>query len=204
MYRPRTVIAAASAALALGGFVLAAPTAGSTVMPAIAPTTAAVPAPKQPIEHLGLSGGYFDKKSGNPGCYTGQGTFGASFPVPRGAQITGVTAYANDSQSPGNLFVALNRHDLASGGTYRLGSASTTGAPGETVVEIKLNPAVALTVPSSTNVDVTVADGICFKGAEVHFIRNPAPTLSPTSEATAARPEPTRTAVAPDGAPTRG
>jgi len=112
-------------------------------------------------------------------------------------------AYANDSQPTGSMYVALNRHDLASGGTYRLGSASTVGAPGDTVVEIKLNPALALTAPSSTNVDVTVADGICFKGAEVHFIRNPAPVVAPTSNPTALRPEPTRTAVAPDGAPTR-
>jgi len=102
MYRPRTVVAAASAVLAIGGIVLAAPTASPTVMPSNAPT-AAVVGPKQTIEHIGLSGGYFDKKSGNPGCYTGQGTFGGSFPVPRGALITGLMAYANDSQPTGSM-----------------------------------------------------------------------------------------------------
>lgn len=202
MYRTFAVAAAAAAVLAVGGIAFAAPTGSPTVPAPIAPTAAA-PGPKQPIEHIGLSGGYFDKKSGNPGCYTGAGTFGASFPVPRGALVTGVTAYATDTQANGNVFVALNRHDLASGGTYRLGTANTTGSPGTVTVEIKLNPAVAVNVPSSINVDVTVADGTCFKGAELHFIRNPAPVVAPTPDPTAVRPEPTRTALAPDSAPTR-
>ena len=201
MYRSIAVTAAAAAVLAVGGVAFAAPTASPTLPTPIAPTAAA-PGPKQPIEHLGLSGGYFDKKAGTPGCYTGAGTFGASFPVPRGALITGLTAYAVDGQANGNVYVALNRHDLASGGTYRLGTANTTGTPGEVTIDIKLNPAVAVSAPSSTNVDVTVADGTCFKGAEVHFIRNPAPVVAPTPNPTAARPEPTATALAPDGAPT--
>ncbi len=202
MYRPLAVAAAAAAVLAVGGVAFAAPTTGPTVPTPVTPTAAA-PGPKQPIEHLGLSGGYFDKKSGNPGCFTGAGTLGASFPVPRGALITGLTAYATDSQANGNVFVTLNRHDLASGGTYRLGTANTTGAPGTVTVEIKLNPAVSVNVPSSTNVDVTVGDGTCFKGAELHFIRNPASVAAPPPDPTAARPQPTRMALAPDSAPTR-
>lgn len=116
MYRPFGVAAAAVAVLAVVGLALATPTASPTVPTPIAPTTA-VPGRKQPIEHLGLSGGYFDDKSGNPGCYTGAGTQGASFPVPRGALITGLTAYAVDGLANANVSVTLNGHDLASGGT---------------------------------------------------------------------------------------
>ena len=68
MYRPLAVAAAAAAVLAVGGVAFAAPTTSPTVPTPITPTAAA-PGPKQPIEHLGLSGGYFDKKSGNPGCF---------------------------------------------------------------------------------------------------------------------------------------
>jgi hypothetical protein len=129
MYRTLSVAQAAAAVLAVAGVAVAAPSASPIAPTPIAPTAAA-PGPKQPIEHLGLSGGYFDKKSGTPGCYTGAGAYGASFPVPRGALITGLTAYAVDGQANGNVFATLNRHDLTSGGTYRLGSANPTGSLG--------------------------------------------------------------------------
>ena len=71
---------AAAGVLALGGTVaLAAPTTPAS------PTEAAsaLPGPKQPIEHLGLSGGLFADTSGEPGCFGASGTKSASFPVPR-------------------------------------------------------------------------------------------------------------------------
>lgn len=188
MSRSLLAVAVATGVLAFGGAVaVAAPTA--------------VPGPKQPIEHLGLSGGLFDNASGDPGCFAGAGTKSASFPAPRGAMVTGLTAYVIDSTTTAGISVSLNRHDLTSGGTFRLGNAFTAGSPGATTLTLEPSPGVVLAEPSSVNVDVSVGKGTCLKGVEVHFIRNGAAAAQPT---TAARvPEPTVTAVRPDAAPVR-
>lgn len=194
MSRSLLVAAAAAGVLALGGTVaLAAPTTPAS------PTEAAsaLPGPKQPIEHLGLSGGLFADTSGEPGCFGASGTKSASFPVPRGALVTGLTAYVIDSTATAGVSVSLNRHDLTSGGTFRLGNAFTSGSPGSTTLVIEPSPGVLLTDASSVNVDVAVGKSTCLKGVEVHFIRDGAAGAQPT---TARAPEPTVTATRPDGA----
>lgn len=162
-------------------------------------TPSAIPGPKQPVEHLGLSGGLFQDTVGEPGCFGASGTKSASFPVPRGAMVTGLTAYVVDSSTTAGMGVTLNRHDLATGGTFRLGNVFTTGSPGSTTMAMELSPGVLLSEASSVNVDVTVGKSTCLKGVEVHFIRNGAAAAQPTIAPRA--PEPTVTAAQPDGAP---
>jgi hypothetical protein len=191
MTRTHLLLAAVAASfLSLGGGV-------AVAAPTTAPISAPVPGPKQQIEHLGLSGGLFQTVSGTPRCFTGGGTEAANFPVPRGAQVVGLTAYVIDSEGQAGVSVELNRHSLVSGGTYRMGSAYTSGTPGETTLTIVASPAGVLDEPSSVNVSVAVGDGTCFKGAEVHFLSN---TAAAQPAGTARAPEPTVTAVAPDGA----
>ena len=199
MSRSLAVAAVSACVLAFGGAVaLAAP----TTPPGPVPTPVPVPGAKEPVESIGLSGGLFNVTSGAPGCYGSGGTSMAGFPVPRGAVVTGVTAYVVDSFPDRGIAVSLNRHDLTTGGTYRLGNASTSGAPGSATVAIALRPGVRIDKASSVNVDVTVGKGTCFKGAEVHFIRGgTAPAPEPTATARAA--EPTVTGARPDGVTTR-
>lgn len=180
-----------AAALAAGAITL-------TGVVAVA-TPPAIPGPKQPVEHLGLSGGLFQNAIGEPECFGASGVKSASFPVPRGAMVTGLTAYVVDGSATAGVGVSLNRHDLTTGGTFRLGNVFTTGSPGTTTLAIDLKPGVLLSEASSMNVDVTVGKSTCLKGVEVHFIRNGAAVAQPTSAPRA--PEPTATAVQPDGAP---
>lgn len=191
MTRTRILAALAAGVLTVGGGVaVAAPTS------AAGPTS--VPGPKQPIEHLGMSGDLFQVAGGNPACYGSGGTRLASFPVPRGALVTGVTAYVVDGSATAGSGVDLMRHSLDSGASYWLGSASTAGAPGDTTMSVELDPGVLMAEASSLNVYVRVGKANCLKGAEVHFIRNGAAVAPPTGSARA--PEPTATAVEPDGA----
>lgn len=191
MIRPRTLAAVAAAGLLACGATVA------VAAPTSSPAPTSVPGPKQPIEHIGLSGGLFQNTLGEPGCFGSSGSKGASFPLPRGALVTGLTAYVYDSSTTAGISVSLDRHSLVSGGTYRLGSAFTTGAPGRGTLAIDLDPGVLLEEPSSVNVNVTIGKSTCLTGAEVHFIRNGAAVAQP---ATGARvPEPTATAAGPDG-----
>lgn len=134
-----------------------------------------VPGPKPPTEHIAISGGFFQTQSGEPRCFTGTGSLAAAFQLPAGAVVTGATAYMIDSFEPGNVFVTLRRHDVLDGGTYTLASKGTTGAPGETSLELKPKQPAPLPVTSAINMTVNVGDAMCFKGAVVHFIRGTAP-----------------------------
>jgi hypothetical protein len=192
MIRSHTVATVAAAGLLACGATVA------VAAPTSSPAPTSVPGPKQPIEHLGLSGGLFQALVGEPDCYASGGIAMASFPVPRGGLVTGVTAYVTDGSSTARINVALNRHSLVSGGTYRLGAVYTTGAPGSTELSVDLDPGVLISEASSVNVEVTVGKGTCFRGAEVHFIRNGAAVAQPIGAARA--PEPTVTAAGPDGA----
>jgi hypothetical protein len=147
---------AAAAALALGG---AAATAGEPV-----------PGPRQPVQHVAVSGGLFQVKSGKPGCFTGAGTVASPFPIPAGVLITGATVHLIDSQPGANISAALNRHDLASGGTFELGRATSSGTPGTAQLEITIAGGARLDPGQALNMGVTVGDGTCFKGAEVHYL----------------------------------
>jgi hypothetical protein len=160
----RSVVGAtlAAAALALGG---ANPAGGEG---------APLPGPKQPTEHAAISGGFFQVKSGKPGCFTGAGTLGAPFPVPRGAVVTGATVYVIDGQTSANLFVTVNRHDMTSGATSELVRANTTGVAGTTTLELVIAGGAVLGPGQAINMSVTVGDGTCFKGAEVHYLRSAA------------------------------
>jgi hypothetical protein len=161
-------------------------------------TSATVPGPRQPVEHLSISGANFDVRSGTPGCFTGGGSMGANFAVPRGAMVTGATLYVIDTVSPGSIFGELDRHQLSSGGSYRLGTGSST-VNGTSTVDIVVDPGYVLAPAEAVNLIVTIPSGACFKGAEVHFIRNPSSTAGAT--APGARPAMPTTAIAPDAGP---
>ena len=161
------------------------------------PAAAAVPGPKEPIEHAGIGGAHFFKRSGTPGCFTGGGSVGAGFPVPAGARLVGATLYVIDSQPnrgdlrrarPAQLHQRWHLHPWARApvptAPERSRSASTRGtssSPDEAV-----------------NLIVTIGDGTCFKGGEVHFVRSPS-APPPASRQSAPAPAP---GLKPDGAPT--
>ena len=160
---------------------------------------AAPPGPRQPIEHIAVSGAQFKVRSGNPGCFTGSGSLGYGFPVPRGALLTGATVYYIDSSTTGSVYGELSRHDLTSGATYLLatkssGAAATTGTG---TLELAVDPGHLLAAAESVNLAVTVSGGVCFKGAEVHYIAKPDPATTDTARADGT-PTP---GIAQDGAP---
>ena len=175
----RLAIAAATIALA----------AGASAAPA------AVPGPREPIEHLGLSGANFHTRSGTPGCFSGGGSVGAGFPVPRGAMVTGATLYVIDSSPTVKVFGELSVHDFTTGATHTLGTAGST-VNGTSTMEIVVDPGYVLTTGQAVNLVVTIGSGTCFKGAEVHFIRNPMTTTT-SSASRSGEPTPAP-ALAPD------
>jgi hypothetical protein len=164
-----------SRSFALGAAGAVAVTVGALAVSAASATSAAVPGPRQPVEHLSISGANFDVRSGNPGCYTGGGSVGANFAVPRGAMVTGATLYVIDNVSPGSIFGELDRHQFSNGGSYRLGYGKST-VDGTSTVDIVVDPGYVLAPAEAVNLIVSIPDGTCFKGAEVHFIRDPSPT----------------------------
>jgi hypothetical protein len=111
-------------------------------------------------------------KSGSPGCFTGAGTLGSPFAVPGGAVVTGATVYVIDGQTTANVFAALNKHDMTSGGTFELARGNTTGVAGTTKLELVVQGGAVLATGQAINMSVTVGDGTCFKGAEVHYLRS--------------------------------
>lgn len=78
------------------------------------------------------SGAQFKVRSGNPGCFTGSGSLGYGFPVPRGALLTGATVYYIDSSTTGSVYGELSRHDFSSGATYLLATKSSGAATTDT------------------------------------------------------------------------
>ena len=192
---PRLLTFAATAAVALTVGATAT-SAAVTVSPTA--TSTAVPGPRQPVEHLGISGANFHTRSGNPGCYTGSGSVGTGFAVPRGAMVTGVTVYVIDSSSSASIYGELTHHSFTNGASYRLGTASSTGT-GTSTLDIVVDPGYVVAPGEAVNLVVTIGSGTCLKGAEVHFIRNPsaAPASGP-----ARAPQPTeRRLVTPDVGP---
>jgi hypothetical protein len=143
---------------------------------------APVPGPKQPLEHAAISGGLFQVKSGKPGCFTGSGTFAAPFPVPGGAVVTGATVYVIDGQTSTNIFATLNKHDMTSGATSELARGNTSGIAGTTTIELVAVGGAIVASGQAVNMSVTVGDGTCFKGAEVHYLRTPSSTPGSTAE----------------------
>jgi hypothetical protein len=170
--------AAAALAVALGG-----------------PAAAAVPGPKEPIEHVGISGAHFFTRSGTPSCFGAAGSVGAGFPVPAGAMVVGATLYTIDSSPTAHVFGELVRHNFTSGGTFRLGSAASTGGTG--TVEIGVDPGYVLGPDEAVNLIITKPAGACFKGGEVHFVRKPA---APPAAAREGAPAPVA-GFGPDAAP---
>ena len=160
------------------------------------PAAATVPGPKEPIEHAGISGAHFFKRSGTPGCFTGGGSVGAGFPVPAGARLVGATLYVIDSQPNRAILGELDRHNFTSGGTFTLGKG--TSADGTETIEIGLDPGYVVGPDEAVNLIVTIGDGTCFKGGEVHFVRSPS-APPPASRQSAPAPVP---GLKPDGAPT--
>ena len=149
----------------------------------VAQTSASLPGQKQPIEHIAISGAMFKVADGTPGCYGGAGTVASAFPVPRGALLIGATAYVIDPFDDGKIGVELNRHDLVTGGTVRLATAFTQGASGHSTLELKPSQPVLLDGPHAVNITVRVGSVTCFKGAEVHFIRNGLAAVGATAQA---------------------
>jgi hypothetical protein len=167
-------ITAAVAALGLGGITAA------------APLDPLLPGPKQPIEHIGVSGGFFKAESGNPACFSGTGSASSDFPVPRGALLIGATLYVIDSFATGSIGGSLNRHDFATGATFPLAAAVTDGAPGNAVLELKPAQPALLSASQGVHIRVNVGPSTCLKGAEVHFIRNGAAAVADPAAETAA------------------
>jgi hypothetical protein len=153
---------------------IAASTVSVAAVASAAPTAPAVPGPRQPVEHLSLSGANFIARSGNPGCFTGAGSLGAGFAVPRGAMVTGATLFVIDTSPTKQIFGDLSYHDLTSGGTFLLKSGGS-GLAGTTTKTVELAPAEGhvLTTGQAVNLSITIGDGTCLKGAEVHFVRDP-------------------------------
>lgn len=174
-----TITISAAAAVALGS-----------------PAAAAVPGPKEPIEHAGISGAHFFTRSGAPGCFTGGGSVGAGFPVPAGARVVGATLYVIDGEPTRTIFGELDRHNFTSGGTFTLGKGSSAGGTG--TIDIRLDPGYVVGPDEAVNLIVTIGDGTCFKGGEVHFVRSPS-APPPASRQSAPVPAP---GLKPDGAPT--
>lgn len=204
MPRLRTLAATAAVALTVGA---TATSAAVTVGPTA--TSTAVPGPRQPVEHLGISGANFHTRSGNPGCYTGSGSVGTGFAVPRGAMVTGVTLYVIDSSSTVSIHGELTHHSFTNGGSYLLGTATSTGT-GTSTMDIVVDPGYVVAPGEAVNLVVTIGSGTCLKGAEVHFVRNPsAASTSAAGAASAAQPteaaaQPTEArAVTPDAGPQR-
>lgn len=142
---------------------------------------APAPGPKQPLEHAAISGGFFQVKSGKPGCFTGGGTFGAPFPVPGGAVVTGATVYVIDGQTNTNIFATLNKHDMTSGATTEIARGNTNGIAGTTTFELVAQGGAVVGPGQAVNMSVTVGDGTCFKGAEVHYLREAGSTAASTA-----------------------
>ncbi|HEY5878565.1 MAG TPA: hypothetical protein VIU11_06635 [Nakamurella sp.] len=159
---------------------------------------AAPPGPRQPIEHIAVSGAQFKVRSGNPGCFTGSGSLGYGFPVPRGALLTGATVYYIDSSTTGSVYGELSRHDLTSGATHLLATKSSGAATtGTGTLELAVDPGHLTAAAESVNLAVSVSGGVCFKGAEVHYIAKPDPATTDTARVDGA---PTN-GIAPDGGP---
>jgi hypothetical protein len=122
-----------------------------------------------------------------PRCFTGAGTLGSPFAVPGGAVVTGATVYVIDGQTTANVFAALNKHDMTSGGTFELARGNTTGMAGTTKLELVVDGGAVLATGQAINMSVTVGEGTCFKGAEVHYLRSGSTTNSGVDRRTAAR-----------------
>lgn len=160
-----------------------------------------LPGPRVPIEHIGVSGAHFSQRSGNPGCYTGAGSVHHGFEVPRGATILGVTAYVVDTQTVGSISVELSRHDFASGGSYLLAKGNSVNGY-DTTVDLKLSSGYTVSTGEGVNVVVSIPDGTCFKGAELHYL--PA-GVNPTPDGARQAPSSpdTKPDSAPDGSPAK-
>ena len=139
--------------------------------------SASVPGPRQPIEHISVSGANFNVRSGNPGCCTGAGSLGFGYRVPRGAMITGATVYIIDTSPTAAVFAELFRHDFATGASGTLDCGVSSGTTTDQI-ELTVDPGYVVTAGQAINVVVTVASGTCFKGAEVHYIAHPDPTAT--------------------------
>ena len=166
-------------------------TIGGAAAAQAAPTP--VPGPKVPIEHVGVSGTHFSTRSGTPGCFSGAGSVHHGYEVPRGATIIGLTAYVVDTLPNKSISVELSRHNFASGGTYVLAKGNSIDGY-DTTIDLKVDPGYVLATGEGVNVVVTVSGGVCFKGAELHYL-GPGENSSPDSVSRQA-PE---TDVAPDG-----
>jgi hypothetical protein len=182
-------LALATAALAL---TLTGSAAAATLVPP--------PGPKVPIEHIGVSGAHFSVRSGTPGCYTGAGSMHHGYEVPRGATVVGLTAYVVDTQAGGSIYVELSRHNFATGGSYTLAKGNSVDGY-NTTVDLKVNPGYTLAEGEGVNVIVSVPSGVCFKGAELHYLP-PGVPANPAGAQRQTQAQPTEL-VAPDAAPTR-
>jgi hypothetical protein len=164
---------------------------------AAAATLAPLPGPKVPIEHIGVSGAHFTVRSGEPGCYGGAGSIHHGYEVPRGATLTGLTAYVVDTQAGGSIYVELSRHNFATGGSYILAKGNSVNGY-DTTVDLKVDPGYTVATGEGVNVVVTMPKGVCFKGAELHYLPGPA------TASTLRQSEPDQAGGrAPDAAPTR-
>lgn len=179
--------------LAVAAAALVLTTAGAGAVAQAAP--APVPGPKQRIEHVAVSGAQFGVRSGTPRCFTGAGAAHRGFEIPAGSTLLGLTAYVIDGQSPGYIHVELQRHDLASGGSYVLAKGDSVNG-NDTTVELKVEGGHVVGLAEGVNAVVTIPSGTCFKGAVLHYL----PPVAAATDSTTQR-RPAATEIALDGSP---
>ena len=168
---------------------------GSTVAHA---ASAPVPGPRQRIEHVAVSGAQFGVRSGTPQCYTGAGAVHRGFEIPAGSTLLGLTAYVVDGQSPASIHVELQRHDLATGGSYVLAKGDSVNGQ-DTTIEAKIADGHVVGTAEGVNAVVTIPSGTCFKGAVLHYLLPGAATADDVNVEDDATPRRASGGVAPDG-----